>query len=416
MNAAAILDRLKFDPLGVFRRGGQRFRNLNIVKRWRFREREPRKPLPIPLLAAFGALAVGLAGLGGWLALNGEDTTLAWEAGTPQVKVAVKGATPPAPPPAPTPQTPQTAAQPPASPPAAAPAPAAPNAAPMAPAPIAPAPLPDALVTLTPAPAPGLVEETKAGPLPRIAEDGRKAWQVYGRPFPAADKRPRIAIVIADMGLSGVTTGTALQKLPPTVTLAFLPYAERIDSWVEQARTKGHEVMLSVPMEPLGFPRDDPGPNALLTTLSSDRNIERLHWSMSKVVGYTGITTTTGSKFAGNADALKPVMDDLKARGLLFLDPRITPKSAGAAAADKAGVPRAVADRVIDRDLARNSIDDQLRELETLAKQQGSAVGIGSPYPSTVERIGLWVTGLQDRGITLVPLSAVVTQPKGPGG
>ena len=414
MNAAAILGRLKFDPLGVFRRGGQRFRDLHIVKRWRFREREPRKPLPVPLMAAFGVLALALAGLGGWLALHGEDTTLAWEAGTPQVKVAVKGATPPAPPPAA-----QTAATPAVAPAPAAPAPkapAAPNATPMTPAPIAPAPLPEAFVTLTAAPAPGLVEETKAGPLPRVAEDGRKAWQVYGRPFPAADKRPRIAIVIADMGLSGVTTGTALQKLPPNVTLAFLPYAERLDSWVEQARTKGHEVMLSVPMEPLGFPRDDPGPNALLTTLSSDRNIERLHWSMSKVMGYTGITTTTGSKFAANADALKPVMDDLKARGLLFLDPRITSKSVGAAAADKAGVPRAVADRVIDRDLARNSIDDQLRELETLAKQQGSAVGIGFPYPSTVERIGIWVTGLQDRGIVLVPLSAVVTQPKGPGG
>lgn len=394
MNAAAILGRLKFDPLGAIRRGGERFRNLHAVKRWRFRERQPRQPLPIPLLAAFGGLAVALAGVAGWLSLKAADTMLAREAGIPQVTVAIKGATPPQPakpavPVAPTPPAP--------------------------PAPVTPAPQ-EPFVTLTPAPAVGLVEETKTGPLPRIAEDGRRPWQVYARPFPATDKRPRIAIVVSDMGLSGVTTGAALQKLPVGVTLAFLPYAERLDSWVEQARTKGHEVMLSVPMEPIGFPRNDPGPNALLSTLPSDRNIERLHWSMTKVMGYTGITTTTGSKFVGNADALKPVMDDLKARGLLFLDPRLTPKSQGATAAEKAGVPRAAADRIIDRDLARNAIDDQLRELEAVARQQGSAVGIGFPYPSTVERLALWATSLPDRGIVLAPLSALVTQAKGPNG
>lgn len=401
MNAAAMLGRLKFDPMGAIRRGGERFRNLHVVKRWRYREREPRKPLPVPLLAAFGGLAVALAGVGGWLAMQGEETVQAREAALPQVTVAVKGAAPPQPAKPPTP--------------APAPAPAAAPTPPPPPAPVAAAPQ-EAFVTLTPAPAAGLVEETKTGPLPRVAEDGRRPWQVYARPFPATDKRPRIAIVMSDMGLSGVTTGAALQKLPVGVTLAFLPYAERLDSWVEQARTKGHEVMLSVPMEPLGFPRDDPGPNALLTTLPSDRNIERLHWSMSKVMGYTGITTTTGSKFVGNADALKPVMDDLKARGLLFLDPHLTPKSQGAAAAEKAGVPRAAADRIIDRDLARNAIDDQLRELEAVAKQQGSAVGIGFPYPSTVERLSIWATGLQDRGIVLAPLSALVTQTKGPNG
>ncbi|HYD66752.1 divergent polysaccharide deacetylase family protein, partial [Azospirillum sp.] len=293
---------------------------------------------------------------------------------------------------------------------AAAPAPPAP------PPPAIPAPPADAFVTLTPAPAPGLVEETRAGPLPRIAEDGRKPWQVYARPFPAADKRPRIAILMTDLGVSGVTTGNALQKLPPQVTLAFVPYGERLDSWVERARGKGHEVMLSVPMEPLNFPRDDPGSNALLTSLSPERNTERLEWSLSRVSGYTGITTTTGSKFTGNADALKPVMDTLKQRGLLFVDARVNPKSQGAAAAGQAGVPRAFVDRVIDRDLSRGAIDDQLKELEAVAKAQGAAVGLGFPYPSTVERINLWLTGLQDRGFVLAPVSAVVNLQKGLGG
>ena len=391
MNATALLGRLKFDPLGPVRRGGRRLRDLLPFKRGGAGSRTPREPLPKALVAAFGGLALALAGGVGWLTLKAESTLLAREAAVPQVTVAVAGATPPAPP---------QAAKPAEPPPPAAPA----------------APKPEPAVTLVPAPAPGLVEETKVGPLPRIADDGRRPWQVYARPFPAGDKRSRIALVIADMGLSGVTTGTALQRLPAGVTLAFLPYAERLDSWVEQARTKGHEVMLSVPMEPQGFPREDPGPNALLTTLPGDRNVERLHWSMSRFMGFTGVTTTTGTKFTGNADALKPVMEEMKARGLMFLDPRIAPKSQATAVADQVGVPRAAVDRVVDRDLARTSIDEQLRELETLAKQNGSAVGLGFPYPSTIERINLWVLGLQDRGFVLAPLSAVAGHQKGPGG
>jgi len=414
VNAAALLGRLKVDVRG-FRPG---FGWLSRFKRARHgggfpkEPKDPKSPLFKALVGASAAVALGLAGLVGWLALHAEDTTFAWEAGIPKVQVPIKGAQPVTPPPAPKVAVAPSPAQTVAPPPAPAPTTVVPPAAPTAPAPL---PLPgvaEGPVTLTPAPVPGLVEDSRNGPLPRIAEDGRKPWQIYARPFPAADKRPRIAIVLADMGLSGVTTGNALQKLPPAVTLAFVPYAERLDNWVERARTKGHEVMLSVPMEPVAYPRDDPGPNALLTMLAPDRNLERLEWSLGKAVGYVGITSTTGSKFTGNADAMKPVIDVLKVRGLLYLDARANPKSVGGPLAAQSGVPRALGDRVIDRDLSRGAIDDQLKELEAIAKANGAAVGIGSPYPSTIERINLWLTSLADRGFVLAPVSAVVNIPK----
>lgn len=370
------------------------------------------------LAGAWLALAGGLGGLGWWLHSQAEDTQSAREAASPQLVVAIANApaaarTPPAPPPA----APVAAGPVVAAPVAAAPAPPAPvAAAPASTGPGLPVPSPDGSITLAPAPAPGLVEESKDGPLPRIAEDGRKPWQVYARPFPPNERRPRIAIVMADMGLSGVTTGNAIQRLPPTVTLAFVPHAERLDTWVERARSKGHEVMLALPMEPADFPRSDPGPNALLTGLPADRNLERLATGLAKVAGYVGVTSTTGSKFTGSVDAMKPVADALKARGLLFVDARVNPRSVAAATAQQAGVPMAFVDRVLDRDLSRGAIDDQLRELETIAKQHGAAVGLAMPYPSTIERISLWAPGLGDRGAVLAPVSAVVNLQKGTGG
>ncbi|MBY6260571.1 divergent polysaccharide deacetylase family protein [Azospirillum sp. 412522] len=385
MKAPALLGRLRFDVRGL--RPG-----LGWLRRFRRNgdsAAEPGKPLSKPLLAAVALVAVAGAGLVGWLALNGGATREAWQASIPSATVAVA----PLPPP---PQEPKATAS-------AVPPPVPTDAAPL-PLPGAPA----AAVTLVPAPVPGLVEDSRNGPLPRIAQDGRKPWQVYARPFPATDKRPRVAIVMSDLGLSGVTTGNALAKLPPGITLAFLPYAERLDDWVERARTKGHEVMLSVPMEPLNYPRDDPGPNALLTMLGPDRNVERLEWSLGKAVGYVGITSTTGSKFTASPAAMQPVIDALKARGLLLVDARANPKSVAGPLANLAGVPRALGDRVIDRDLSRGAIDDQLRELEEIAKTNGAAVGFASPYPTTIERLNLWLTALADRGIALAPVSAVV--------
>ncbi|MCW2244695.1 polysaccharide deacetylase 2 family uncharacterized protein YibQ [Azospirillum fermentarium] len=397
MNAAALLGRLKVNPLSRFSRKAGK-----APPRFAGDDGAPRRPKPVALMAAAGAVIAALGGIAGWAALFGGHAAEQWSAAVPAVTVTVA-----APPPPPAPAPPPAAVAPP-------PAMAAPangggtgGAVPTA---------PTAEFPLAPAPAMGLVEDSRFGPLPRTADDGRKPWQVYARPYPPADKRPRIAIVIADMGLSGVTTMNGLQKLPAAVTLSFVPYAERLDSWIERARTKGHEVMMSIPMEPVSFPRDDPGPNALLSGMSLDRLIERLNTSLGKGIGYVGITTTTGSKFTTKAEVMTPVIDAVKQRGLLFLDAKVAPRSVGASMAEAAGVPRAWVDKVIDRDLARGSIDDQLKELETIARTQGAAVGLGFPYPSTIERINLWVTGLQDRGIALVPVSAVVNMQKGNGG
>lgn len=356
-----------------------------------------RKPSALEL--AWIGLMAALAGVGVWLTLASGDAVHIWEEQIPKAIVrfgepAAKG------PPAETAHT--------VEPHGAGPA----NGKKEEPPP--PPPIdPNVGITLAPAPAPGLIEETKAGPLPRISPDGRRAWQVYARPFPAEIKLPKIAIVVSDLGISGVTTGAALQQLPPTVTVAFVPYAERLDSWLDRARSAGHEALLTLPMEPADYPRSDPGPNALFTILKPERNTERLEAAMGKAAGYIGITSTTGSKFTANAKAMKPVLEEIKARGLMYFDAKASPDSVGLKLAQEMGLPALAADRFIDRDLSRGAIDDQLKGLEAVAKAQGAAVGLGFSYPNTIERIALWAVGLPDRGVTLAPLSAVISGTNG---
>jgi len=421
----------------------------------------PRRRISPPATAGL-ILAAGLAGFVGWLWWQGEPPPPAprpaavastpapapipapQAPAVPPPPVEAEAPKPPAPEPAPPPpaatapaDTPPAApprpAEPAPSPPSASPAPppaaAAPPAGQPASAPprpaAAPSPPPPAVAAVTPPPQPKAVEPTgplppapdpalvkvgPQGPLPVIAPDGRKPWQVYARPFDGTDRRPRIAIVIGDMGLSQSATLSAITRLPPPVTLAFAPYASDLQSWIAQARAAGHEVLLQLPMEPIDYPTNDPGPRALLTSLKPADNIERLDWLLSRFAGYVGVTNYMGSKFTTSPGDLKPVLEQLAGRGLLFLDSRSAARSVAPRIAGELGMPRVLNDRFIDNEASRTAIDARLEELERIALKNTAAVGMGYPYPVSIERVAAWAQNLAAKGIVLAPVSAIVNR------
>jgi uncharacterized protein len=310
-----------------------------------------------------------------------------------------------------------------AKPPAAAEVAPAPPPAPSAPPPAAEPPqqaaLPPALPLRSQAPAlakaealpaapdPALVERTALGPLPTIGPDGRKPWQVYARPFDRSDRRPRIAVLLTGLGLSGAATEAGINDLPGAVTLGFNPYAPKLDEWIERARAAGHEVFLSLAMEPVDYPRVDPGPHTLLVSLDRQQNLERLQWVLSRVAGYVGVVSAAGSRFTTSQGDLLPILDEVKARGLMFVDSRASEHSVAGPLSKSIGLPRAVSDFALDQQQAsRDAIDQRLQQLEQLARQTGVAVGLGEVYPVTIERLAQWIPSLERKGIALAPVSA----------
>ena len=161
-------------------------------------------------------------------------------------------------------------------------------------------------------------------------------------------------------------------------------------------------------MEPLDYPAHDPGPHTLLTSLPPSQNLDHLQWAMSRFTGYVGVTNYMGSRFTTSAEALKPVLIELKERGLLFLDSRSASRSIASTIAAELGLPRAINDRFIDTEASRRAIDKRLEEVERIARRKGHAVAIGFPYPVTIERLSVWSRMLEEKGFILAPISAVV--------
>ncbi|MFN3076433.1 MAG: divergent polysaccharide deacetylase family protein [Alphaproteobacteria bacterium] len=302
-----------------------------------------------------------------------------------------------------------------------------------------PVPVPDAQVAETPPPVPTVIPPIPVAPpippapiplhrpfaiaspptLP-VAPRGVEApsqteshaeglpWQRFAVPAPPPDGRPRVAVVIDDLG---VDRGRSMQivKLPGPLTASYLTYAHDLAGQTHAALAAGHELMIHVPMEPKNQSLN-PGPDVLLTRHDNDRLRHLLAGMFSLFKSYVGINNHMGSLFTSDARGMTVVMQELKNRGLLFLDSRTANNSVGGEVARHAGVPYAVRDVFLDNEPEVAHIQARLSELEHIARSRGYAVAIGHPRDGTIEALRAWLPTLHQKGLVLVPISAIIRQ------
>src|SRR5258706_1220457 len=258
---------------------------------------------------------------------------------------------------------------------------------------------------------PALIEDSATGPLPRVARDGRVPLSAYARAFEANDKRPRIAVVIRGLGVGSSNTALALTQLSSEINFAFVPFAPDLQGDVDKARGAGHEIMIELPMEPFDFPDSDPGPHALLAAASSEENVKRLDWSLSRATGYVGVMNLLGGRFMGEERAIEPILETVSKRGLLFFDNGASSSSVAITSARHVKATIATGTMALDSVQTQTAIDAKLADLETAARQDGYAIGVASAYPVTIARIAEWARNADARGFHLVPISALAAPP-----
>ena len=259
-------------------------------------------------------------------------------------------------------------------------------------------------------PDPALLEPSRAFPgvgLPRIGADGRLPRLAYRRPTPPPGAQPRIALLLAGVGLSAADSRAAIDRLPGAVSLAFSAYTPNPEALLTAARSRGHEILASVPMEADGYPWNDAGPRSLLTGSPPAANRENLEWAMSRMQGYVGLTGASdgmrGERFADQGSSFALVLDEAARRGLLYVDPR-----PGAPAPP--GTGRTI-DVVIDDPPTRADMEAKLILLERVARDHGTALGLAGPLrPATIERLAAWAEDVEKRGYQLVPVSALIPE------
>lgn len=247
-----------------------------------------------------------------------------------------------------------------------------------------------------------------------VAPHGTPERAVHGTravpPHRARETAPRrpvpvIAIVIDDLGLSAARTRDAI-ALPRAVTLSFLPYPDETPALSRAAHRAGHEVIVHLPMQPEGT--EDPGPMALKVGLGARELTRRVNWALARVSGYDGVNNHMGSRFTASASALRPVMRDLAAHHLFFLDSRTTPDTVVVPLAHAFGIESAGRDVFLDDTQTPDYVARQLDETMRVAREKGVAIAIGHPHPVTLAVLKTWTAHIAARGYRLVPVSVAI--------
>jgi len=226
-------------------------------------------------------------------------------------------------------------------------------------------------------------------------------------PEPTLVSRPQIVLVIDDVGLD-VAAAERVMALPVALTVAILPYADASIELAALARLNGHDVLLHMPMEPVGLA--DPGPNALRLGLSDADLQARLRWAMSRVPGAIGLNNHMGSRFTADPRALRVALSAVSHTNPLFLDSLTTGESRGRAVASGLGLRTLERDIFLDHEPSAAAIEARLADAAELARQDGFAVVIGHPHALTLDTLTAWLESPAARGIDFVTAGALADQ------
>lgn len=254
-----------------------------------------------------------------------------------------------------------------------------------------------------PAPLPEPVKEPQPEPVVQAPPEPEPMIRHEGEPA-------KIVIIIDDMGMDRKRSQRTVD-LPGPLTLAFLPYAPKLDDITQAATAKGHELIIHMPMEPMDS-NLNPGSIALKSGMSDADIDAMLEKAFASFKGYVGLNNHMGSRLTKDKRAMQRVMAKLKERGLLFVDSKTIGSSVASQSAAEAGLRYGDRDVFLDHQDTPAFVHAALRQTERVASKKGYAIAIGHPKDSTINALKEWLPGLKARGFELVPVSAVVHKSK----
>jgi polysaccharide deacetylase 2 family uncharacterized protein YibQ len=227
--------------------------------------------------------------------------------------------------------------------------------------------------------------------------------------------RPRAALVIDDLGQNPVHFRRLVALgIPLTVSiLPGLPYSRRT---AQQAADLDIEILLHLPMEPVDFPEQHPGPGALFREMDEEEVRKQLEEDLESVPGARGVNNHMGSRLTADLRTMEILMGELKTRKLFFLDSRTSPRSLAFDTAYRFDIPAASRDIFLDAHDDEDFIRGQVLKLLERARSKGRAIGIGHPHGNTFSVLEQMIGELKDSGIEWVPVSELLVRNHEPEG
>ncbi len=218
-------------------------------------------------------------------------------------------------------------------------------------------------------------------------------------------KDGRVAIIIDDIGYKK-SIAEQLLDLDMNITFSFLPFGPHTAVLQQKVGERGCDILLHLPMEPKNL-KYDPGPGALYLKMSKSQIGDTFKKDLASVPIAIGLNNHMGSRFSEDRKAMGYLMELIKERDLFFVDSLTSAGSVGYELAGKTGIKAGKRAVFLDNEQDKKKIKKQFDVLIRLARKNGSAIGIGHPYPATVAALSEYRDTLREN-VTLVPVHSLV--------
>ena len=222
---------------------------------------------------------------------------------------------------------------------------------------------------------------------------------------PAEPQLPWIGIIIDDLGYQQRDRLAVL--LPGPVACSFLPHTPYAVELAQLAARQNKEVMLHQPMESTSGKKL--GPGALTLAMDEAAFRTTLNSNLASLPHVSGVNNHMGSLLTSHYQPMSWLMAELSRHdSLFFIDSRTTRQTVALNTAIDHQLPSSLRDVFLDNQPEAEQVRAQFQLLIEKARQQGTAIAIGHPYPATIAMLEAELPGLAAKGISLRPVEQII--------
>jgi len=223
-----------------------------------------------------------------------------------------------------------------------------------------------------------------------------------------ADPGAQIAFVVTDLDRSSMKLYRSFMRSPVLFSVALRPDKSEATRMAKEVRQDNHEVLLHLPMEPKGYPRVDPGKDAILLDLSRIEIEDRIARCLSAIGPVQAVVSRLGSAALNDPDVMRAVLDELKRRDLPFIDSHPSGPSMVEEIGEETGARTLIVGASLDDDKGTAaSVRAKIKEIAATAVQRGTLVVMVRPSALVLDILESELPRIKALGVELVPISRV---------
>lgn len=229
----------------------------------------------------------------------------------------------------------------------------------------------------------------------------------------AAPRGGRVALVLYGFG-DGDSLARAVFALHAPFAVALSPASRSSVTQFELARARAREVVLHLPLEPINYPRINPGPGTILVTMSPAQVAGRFRKFVDQAGPVVAVANHMGSLATQDMAVMGALFRELKREKLPFMHVEPAPGAVCRSLSGDLGVLYEEPDAVIESETRAKdtrALEKRWKAVLEDARHRGQMLVWLRATPASVAWLERAAEPRRLDGVSLVPLSALLRRP-----